>query len=442
MMDRTPAHSRVMTSSGAMGDISSSPASEAPIGIDDPAAQVLAAIGTDPTQGFILLSRSGRPRWSSPMLAEVFDLDLAAGNPLLAAMHPDDVELVLEIFDVEQRGPDAEAVELDRRFELLVRLRSPRGEWRWIALRLHNRLDDPAVQGMVLQLTLANQERSTVEAFDAAALGAPTSEVVEQVLGTLVSGGSGDTQAVVFDLDGRCAASTRGSGMAVGDRSDSDRWRRISEGRIGVVAEVTGPRGAPLGTLVTVSNFSDVRPFTRSLTVAVARRVGLVLESANDREELGRQVISDPLTGLHNRRFLYDHLERDDLGRWVSIAFIDLDGFKEINDRLGHHVGDDVLIEVADRLRSLQRPGDVVARLGGDEFVILRHGDDAPSSALDRDAIAAVIDHAIEVRGQRVALTASVGVATAPAERRLDVMLEADSEMYRSKTMRRPRVTG
>jgi hypothetical protein len=264
--------------------------------------RVLAAIGTDPTQAFVLLDERGRPRWASPSLGSVFHLDLSAADPFTAALHPDDAVLVGEILHSEQSGAADATFDLDRRFELLVRLRAPAGGWRWVALRLHNRLDDPAVAGMVLQLTLANQERSTVEAFDDAARGAPVGQVIGKVLDTLRSGGTGDVQAAVFDGEGRCVAATPGAGVAPGPGAVHEDWLRLQRARVDLEVPVTGPHGETVGTLVTVSNFPDVRPYTRSLVAAIARRVGLVLDAERTRSELERRAVSDPLTELGNRR--------------------------------------------------------------------------------------------------------------------------------------------
>ncbi len=144
--------------------------------MDAIAKRVLTALGSDPTQGFVMLNRNGTPIWASDSVFTLVDFDPKAPDALLDALHPDDVELCAEIFGVEREGVADTTFGMDRRFELIVRIRSPRGGWRPVALRLLNFIDNPDVDGMVLQLTLANQEHSTVEAFDAAALGEPLHE--------------------------------------------------------------------------------------------------------------------------------------------------------------------------------------------------------------------------------------------------------------------------
>lgn len=397
------------------------------------AVRVLAAIGTDPTQAYVLLDATGRALWASPSLPGLFALDLAQPDPFRAALHPDDAALVDEIYQLERTGRADESHGMDRRFELLVRLRSSAGEWRWVAVRLHNRLDDPTFAGMVLQLTLANQEPATVEAFDAAAASQPTPHILAHVLAALRTGGSSDAHAVMFDTDGRCIATSPGAGLAPGDRHGSDTWHRFAAGRVDLTAPVTGPSGTVHGTLVLVSNFPDLRPYTRWLAHAVARRAGLVLDAANDRAALRERAETDPLTGLRNRRFLMDHLERDDLAPFLAVVFIDIDRFKDINDRFGHHVGDHILTIVAARLQHAAHTSDVVVRVGGDEFVLVRDGATPAACSIDGTALAAELVQPLGIDGHDTALSVSVGVATGTTATRHCLLPQADNAMYTDK---------
>jgi PAS domain S-box-containing protein len=121
-----------------------------------------------------------------------------------------------------------------------------------------------------------------------------------------------------------------------------------------------------------------VRREDRTLTFAVAM-FDDISEHRRIEDELRRQAMHDPLTGLPNRTLLMDRLQHAlahsrRTGELIALLFLDLDGFKKINDRHGHTAGDAVLVEVAQRLTAETRDSDTLARLGGDEFVVLCEG--------------------------------------------------------------------
>ncbi|MCB1763034.1 MAG: EAL domain-containing protein [Gammaproteobacteria bacterium] len=149
----------------------------------------------------------------------------------------------------------------------------------------------------------------------------------------------------------------------------------------------------------------------------------------------------DPLTGLPNRALFFDRLHqamlRSDRGKWLlGLLFLDLDGFKYINDTLGHNVGDQVLHQAAKRLQNGLRHGDTVARLGGDEFVVI-----AENLAHTVDYIRIVrellgaLQQPFQVDNRELFLTASVGVTLYPvaAEDAATLLRQADTAMYQAK---------
>ena len=161
----------------------------------------------------------------------------------------------------------------------------------------------------------------------------------------------------------------------------------------------------------------------------------------DQQETMTRLANYDSLTGLPNRQFVLDHLKLE-LARAkrnnedLVLLFFDLDGFKGINDSLGHETGDLILIEVADRVSLLLREGDLVARLGGDEFLVLPDRDTRGTS-IENIAMRLVsaFDDPFELRGLSLTVGVSVGVATAiNANYDLsELMSNADLAMYRSK---------
>ena len=175
-------------------------------------------------------------------------------------------------------------------------------------------------------------------------------------------------------------------------------------------------------------------------------KANLQLESAN--EELRRRAFIDPLTGLPNRMLFEDRLlhamqryDRDDDSRArrepckLAVLFVDLDGFKPINDMLGHAVGDEVLKEAARRLRTTTRDSDTVARIGGDEFVLLAEDvSDVADCASLANRVIQVLAQPLEIQGHQVTLSGSVGVALYPEHGdRLKLVQNADAAMYTAK---------
>ena len=194
------------------------------------------------------------------------------------------------------------------------------------------------------------------------------------------------------------------------------------------VTLVPDSQGRPAWLAVTAQNITE------------RRRAESALQALTT--SLGEQAVRDPLTGLANRALLEERLRsvlaRDQrTGESTAVMFLDLDGFKAVNDDYGHAVGDEVLRGVAERLLRVVRPSDTVARLGGDEFVVL-----AESAGEEHlDALVARIRAAVEQPLQvsdldlTVAVGVSVGVAICPGGRSdpRTLLALADRRMYEAK---------
>jgi diguanylate cyclase (GGDEF)-like protein len=173
-----------------------------------------------------------------------------------------------------------------------------------------------------------------------------------------------------------------------------------------------------------------------AIAALVMVRIGQLSAARNRAERALRfEASHDHLTGLTNRREFLDQLSnvlRHD--EQCVLLFCDLDGFKSVNDRLGHDAGDELLIEVARRLRACVRLGDVVSRFGGDEFLILLR-DQMPSAATAVcNRIADALSRSILLRDEQVSIRASVGIAIATGEVDADALIRrADRAMYEAK---------
>jgi diguanylate cyclase (GGDEF)-like protein/PAS domain S-box-containing protein len=162
-------------------------------------------------------------------------------------------------------------------------------------------------------------------------------------------------------------------------------------------------------------------------------------DAAELRKELERRATHDSLTGLANRELLFEQmgLMLRQRGRGgIGVAFIDLDRFKAVNDRLGHHAGDKLLVHVAECLRSVVRQDDVVARIGGDEFVVVGAADDAEHAQQLGQRVVDAMRGCVSFEDEEVEVAASVGVTFVEPgdEASADLVLSrADARMYEAK---------
>jgi diguanylate cyclase (GGDEF)-like protein len=186
------------------------------------------------------------------------------------------------------------------------------------------------------------------------------------------------------------------------------------------IVALTGHRFDDLAVTLTRNGIQD---FLRKGD-ASAQRVHEVLQLAIERhrqdEALRRQAMHDVLTGVLNRAHLEEQLRKAAdraarQGMVGAVLSIDVDDFKTVNDRFGHHAGDAVLIELSSRLTQTLRRGDNVYRVGGDEFIVVAEG---LRAATEAEAIAAHVRHAVhfqmEVQGHPIAVSASIGVSLFP----------------------------
>jgi diguanylate cyclase (GGDEF)-like protein len=204
--------------------------------------------------------------------------------------------------------------------------------------------------------------------------------------------------------------------------------------------------GGRLGDVTTFSSndLALLDTFARHVATSLERgRLEENLRQVTDlKEQLRHQALHDPLTGLPNRTLFLDRVRHavDTAGRsriWPAVLYMDLDGFKPVNDTFGHEAGDVLLRTVADRLRGCLRPADTAARLGGDEFVLLLNG------PIDRLGVARIVERVraqLDVPvllGDGVVTTvgASIGIAIGDAETPdADTLVRnADIAMYTAK---------
>ena len=363
-------------------------------------------------------------------------------------------------------------------------------------LRVHDRLVDPAYQRAISELVSLEHAAMirAARAKDEADVGTWAGLVGAAVLGALGALRLGRSRAalaasqagrdaltaseerfralvrdaadvvVVTDADTRIAYVSDSAGRVLG-REPAEliggRWADLvhpadAAGLEGAVNKLLGHPGADTRVEMRTSHADGSWRWTET---TVANRMhtpgvsGMVLTARDVTEqraltdELAHRALHDPLTGLANRALCMDRLAQA-LARAarsaasVGVAMVDLDGFKQVNDSLGHAAGDALLVEVAARLRAVLRHADTVARLGGDEFAVVIEAAGTASELTEAMARAVTaLSAPATVAGRQVTVGASAGVVIAePGQPAEATLRRADVALYAAKTQGTGRV--
>jgi diguanylate cyclase (GGDEF)-like protein/PAS domain S-box-containing protein len=176
------------------------------------------------------------------------------------------------------------------------------------------------------------------------------------------------------------------------------------------------------------------------------REKGRAVRMAGSLTDITQRGVFDPLTGLPNRQLMNEYLKhahsysQRHSDAPAAVLFMDLNRFKEVNDSLGHHIGDLLLLEFAKRLQETLRGEDKVARLGGDEFVVLIEGLDEAAVLAVAERLHQATSRVYELTGQQIFSSSSIGIVTnlQRYENVSDILRDADIAMYRSKSQKVP----
>jgi len=351
------------------------------------------------------------------------------GHSTVEYVHPDDIGRAIDNWRAVRGGQDG--------VRLRVRYRHAAGHHLWLEVTNHNRLDDPELGCVLSEMVDISAEMAQVEALrDRERLLARLADALPIGVCHLRP----DLQ-VVYSNEPLVALLGPIDSIGALIRSIASHDRGQVE-----AALHSALRGDPTSLEVDLIGKPEDRRCEltfRPLTTGTGDVDGAVVcatditDRCRLRAELEHRAWHDPLTGCLNRAAAVVALERAlQASEHVAVAYIDLDGFKVINDELGHAAGDELLRVAANRLRGATREGDRLARLGGDEFVVVCRQSDGP---FDRTALVDRLTDAIYgevvVGTQRIPLSASVGVAIASSGE-LDpeaVLHRADTAMYSTK---------
>ncbi|MGW0822875.1 putative bifunctional diguanylate cyclase/phosphodiesterase [Streptomyces sp. NPDC002845] len=332
----------------------------------------------------------------------------------------------------------------------------PQEDLRARAARLQSAMAAGYARGL-RERTLAEQEaisRAALEAQGAVAKALHASEARFRAVfeGAAIGIGIADLEGNVLQINGALQRMFGVADQTMGGRNVTDWthpedapqvWRLYEELVSGerehyhVEKAFYRPDGTVLWTNLTVSLLRDAdgRPqYQLALMEDTTERRLLNLR-------LRYEATHDALTGLPNRTLFFERLEKAlsaGDGQRFGLCYLDLDGFKTINDSLGHAAGDRLLVEVADRLQSCATaPGEMVARLGGDEFVALTTGPDTQREVDDlADRIMNALVTPVRIDGRELLVRGSIGIVEGPAGERgpAEVLRSADITMYRAKS--------
>jgi diguanylate cyclase (GGDEF)-like protein/PAS domain S-box-containing protein len=370
-------------------------------------------------------------RWVSPSMELLLGWapSQIVGTPAFEFVHPDDHTTAVETLAFESIVDPSNRSAHRRRNVREVRFRTPDGTYVPLETALTNFYDDPDIGMLLVDLAASTQFRQVTKAIELGRMGAELAEILAVVLTQFTSSDPGQPAAAIFDKAGGLLVATANAPVPYGPEqlgAYRDVWKR----------ELLDPAsGEAVGSARFWCQPNTPNPFDIDASVLVGRQAAIALANHSATEELQRAALRDPLTGLGNRRALDQDLRtRLENGDDVLLVYLDLDGFKAVNDRLGHAAGDEVLKVVAARLTSSLRTSDLAARLGGDEFVLVV-GPSAPPAAVISDRLAMVMSAPILVHGEAVQVSFSVGFGSGLTD--ADALLSlADRAMLASKHRR------
>ncbi len=369
----------------------------------------------------VLTDRHLNIEWASASVIDSigFTAEELVGRSAVTLLHPDDLPRIAALILAQQEEPQKYEVGGDpaRRALNGARLQRSDGSYVHCEFAATNLSDDPLVGGYFLYLRVADDRRYLEMAYQRMASGAQSSDVVNAVRSMLLS------QFDEATIDISLSASEIHESHEVADPWHFQVLGSESEGVACIsVSHDRKVDGPTLWAQHVIENAARILQI-------LAHREALM-------SQLQQAAVTDPLTGLRNRRgfmdALYDSVPPDS-DTVTAVLYLDIDNFKGLNDAYGHTVGDAALVAIADRLSASVREVDVVGRLGGDEFAILCHGVLPGALQSMSDRLHQNLDKPIEVGDVVVGVSLSMGIATSSGTDWSEMLRDADLALMQAK---------
>jgi diguanylate cyclase (GGDEF)-like protein/PAS domain S-box-containing protein len=393
-------------------------------------------------EGYLVVDHSGSVLASSPSLGRIWPDGFDHLDTIFEALHPDDrgAAQALGVRALARPGEPAigEVRAIDRA-----------GAERWFELRINDQSADPAIGGLITNVreitdrVRSDQERHGAEerfrlGFENAAFGMAMCDL---------DGRAVEVNDALCDILGRRPVEVVGHDLAAFLHPEAPPLRPLIDRLVDrhitslqVERRFALPDGTDAWVKLTVVTVPDPSGGPGYLFCQFQD----VTDQKVSEDALAHQAMHDALTGLPNRSLLEERLATAlaDDSQPVTVLFVDVDNFKVINDGLGHTVGDQILIELADRLRSSIRADDTAARFGGDEFAVILRGIPTVEAALARaQHLLGVLSEPACVDGDTHFVSVSIGVSRGTTEATAETVLrDADAAMYQAKALGRERV--
>lgn len=421
------------------------------------ARRVLRAVDRSPSTVVTLIDADLTISWISESATWVTGTEPESrrGASSLERIHPDDVGRIVHGLEQLRLATDADAEAVAMPEPIRYRFRRMDGRWVVMEATIHNHLADPVVDGfLVFSRPVTGELDGVGYVLDLLGADEPLPDVLA-ACAALVPDYLGAAAAVAFMDEGPVVGVPQ-TGPAAGIAPHPGWWQSAMRGdtssptdfagldvALAARARAAGFRsawqipiwdqvdGQVIGALVVWVRLSIERTIGVEESLRHSRRLaGLAIAEERRRRALHRMAETDPLTGLANRAALDRRLAA--ATGPVTLALVDLDDFKPVNDRYGHDTGDTVLRVVGARLRGGLRANDLAVRFGGDEFaIVFSDGTSFDEAHASARRVVQAIEAPIAVRGSDVVtIGASVGVALAPAG---DVTRLADTALYEAK---------